>query len=166
MGGTTCSSMPYIQRSLPADALPHFVRSPLARNAGRGYTLLQNKRLSVSAEPETISLARQRREYAPLVLILLVFCYPLFGIAFGHSLASLIMPGTFPCPTTALGLLLLTTALPQVDKVIYILLLICAIPFTPFVQIARYDVYEDTILFATGMYSLVLLLQGHHGWRR
>ena len=99
------------------------------------------------------------RKYATLVLALLVFCYPLFGIAFGHGFTSLIMPGTFPCPTTALGLLLLTTALPQVDKMIYTLLLICAIPFTPFVQIARYGVYEDAILFATGMYSLVLLLK-------
>ncbi len=99
------------------------------------------------------------RKYATLVLLVLVFCYPLFGIAFGHGFTSLIVPGTFPCPTVALGLLLLTTALPQVDKIIYILLLICAIPFTPFVQIARYGVYEDTILFATGIYSLVLLLR-------
>jgi hypothetical protein len=102
------------------------------------------------------------QKYATLILMLLVFCYPLFGMAFGHSLTSLIMPGTFPCPTTALGLLLLTMALPQVDLVIYILLLICAIPFTPFVQIARYGVYEDTILLATGVYSLVLLLMS---WR-
>jgi len=99
------------------------------------------------------------RKYATLVLMLLVFCYPLFGIAFGHSFTSLIMPGTFPCPTTALGLLLLTTALPQVDKIIYVLLLFCAIPFTPFVQILKYGVYEDAILFATGIYSLVLLLR-------
>ena len=99
------------------------------------------------------------RKYATWVLTLLVFCYPLFGMAFGHSFTRLIMPGTFPCPTTALGLLLLTIALPQVDKMIYILLLICAIPFTPFVQIARYGVYEDTILLATGIYSLVLLLR-------
>jgi hypothetical protein len=97
------------------------------------------------------------RRPATLVLTLLVFCYPLFGIALGHSFARLMVPGAFPCPTTALGLLLLTTALPQVDRVIYILLLICAIPFTPFVQIARYGVYEDAILFATGIYSLVLL---------
>ena len=48
-------------------------------------------------------------------------------------------------------------ALPHVDKTIYILLLLCAIPFTPFVQIARYGVYEDIILLATGVYSLVLL---------
>jgi hypothetical protein len=99
------------------------------------------------------------RKYATSALMLLVFCYPLFGIAFGHSFTSLIMPGTFPCPTTALGLLLLTTALPQVDKIIYILLLFCAIPFTPFVQIYRYGVYEDVILFTTGIYSLVLLLR-------
>jgi len=99
------------------------------------------------------------QKYATLVLALLVFCYPLFGMVFGHSFTSLIMPGAFPCPTTALGLLLLTMALPQVDKTIYLLLLVCAIPFTLFVQIARYGVYEDTILFATGVYSLVLLLR-------
>ena len=97
------------------------------------------------------------RKYATLVLALLIFCYPLFGMVFGHGFTSLIMPGAFPCPTTALGLLLLTMALPQVDKTIYILLLLCAIPFTPFVQIARYGVYEDMILLATGIYSLVLL---------
>jgi len=97
------------------------------------------------------------QKYVTLVLMLLVFCYPLFGIAFGHGVTRLIMPGTFPCPTTALGLLLLTTALPRVDKIIYILLLFCAIPFTPFVQIAKYGVYEDSILFTTGIYSLVLL---------
>jgi hypothetical protein len=99
------------------------------------------------------------QRYATLVLALLVFCYPVFGMVSGHSFTSLIMPGAFPCPTTALGLLLLTMALPQVDKTIYLLLLVCAIPFTPFVQIARYGVYEDTILFTTGVYSLVLLLR-------
>jgi hypothetical protein len=99
------------------------------------------------------------RKWATSTLMLLVLCYPLFGLAFGHRFPGLIMPGTFPCPTTALGLLLLTTALPRVDKVIYVLLLVCAIPFTPFVQIVRYGVYEDTILFATGLYSLGLVLR-------
>jgi hypothetical protein len=98
------------------------------------------------------------RRHATWVLTLLVFCYPLFGLASGHSFSSLLMPGAFPCPTTALGLLLLTTALPQVDRIIYVLLLLCAIPFTPFVQIARYGVYEDVILLGTGIYSLALLL--------
>jgi hypothetical protein len=98
------------------------------------------------------------RKNATLALMLLVFCYPLFGIAFGYHFASLIMPGTFPCPTTALGLLILTTALPRVDKIAYILLLLWAIPFPPFIQIPKYGVYEDAIMFVSGVYSLILLL--------
>ncbi len=86
------------------------------------------------------------RRHATWVLTLLVFGYPLFGRALGRDVTSLLFPGAFPCPTTALGLLLLTTALPQVDRTIYVLLLLCAIPFTPFVQIARHGVYEDVIL--------------------
>ena len=99
------------------------------------------------------------RKYATFFLMLLVFCYPLFGMMSGYGFASLIMPGTFPCPTTALGLLLLTIALPRVDKIIYILLLFCAVPFTPLFQIAKYGVYEDVILFTAGIYSLVLLVR-------
>ena len=97
------------------------------------------------------------RRYATLALILLVFCYPLFGVAFGRPFASLIIPGTFPCPTTALGLLVLTTALPRVDKIAYILLLLWAIPFPPFIQLPKYGVYEDAIMFVSGVYSLILL---------
>jgi hypothetical protein len=99
------------------------------------------------------------RRYATLLLMMLVFCYPLFGILSGHGFTNLIMPGTYPCPTTALGLLLLTIALPQVDKIIYILMLFFAVPFTPFFQIAKYGVYEDMILFTIGIYSLVLLVR-------
>ena len=99
------------------------------------------------------------QKYATPILILLVLCYPLLGLGFGHHFERLIFPGAFPCPTTALGLLLLTIALPQIDKVIYILLLFCAIPFTPFVQILKYRVYEDLILLMSGVYSLILLLR-------
>ena len=99
------------------------------------------------------------QKYALLIGIGLTFCYPLFGYLSGHALTSLIMPGTFPCPTTALALLLLTMALPQVDKIIFILLIFFAVPFTPFFQIAKYGVFEDTILFITGIYGLVLLVR-------
>ena len=98
-------------------------------------------------------------KYATLVLMLLAFCYPLFGIAFGHHFPSLIIPGTFPCPTTAFGLIMLTTALPRVNKIAYILLLLWAIPFPPFIQIPKYGVYEDAIMFISGIYSLILLLR-------
>jgi hypothetical protein len=36
---------------------------------------------------------------------------------------------------------------------------VCAIPFTPFFQIARYGVYEDSILLASGVYALALLIK-------
>jgi hypothetical protein len=97
--------------------------------------------------------------YITLGLLLLVLCYPLFGVLFRHSPSSLIIPGTFPCPTTALGLLVLTTGLPRVNKTAYILLLLWAIPFPPFIQIPKYGVYEDAIMFVSGVYSLILLLR-------
>ena len=99
------------------------------------------------------------RKYDTLVLMLLVFCYPLFGVVLGHRFTSLIIPGAFPCPTTALGLLVLTTVLPRVDKIAYILLLFWAIPFPPLIQIPKYGVYGDGIMFASGVYSLILLLR-------
>jgi hypothetical protein len=100
--------------------------------------------------------------YTTVVLIVFVFSYHWIGMAFGHQFPNLIIIGTLPCPTVTFGLILLTTSLPKVNKTIYILLLILAIPFTPFFQITRYGVYEDIILFAVGVYSLVLLIKN---WR-
>jgi hypothetical protein len=143
----------------------------LARDiTGAGYgNYLFGSIFVVVAVLFAVDLFRQRMQFSPptagwrayifWVLMLLVFCYPLFGIAFGHHPTSLIIPGTFPCPTTALGLLILTTALPRVDKIAYILLLFWAIPFPPFIQIPRYGVYEDAIMFAIGIYSLILLVK-------
>jgi hypothetical protein len=97
------------------------------------------------------------------LLMFLVFCYPVFGLLSGHGYTSLIIPGTYPCPTIAFALLLLILALPKVDKLINALLIIFAVPFTPFFQISRYGVYEDVILFTIGIYSLGLWLRS---WRR
>jgi hypothetical protein len=98
------------------------------------------------------------QRYVTHILLVLVFCYPILGMLYGHGADSLMLPGAFPCPTVALALLVLTTALPEVDRLAYGLLLFCAIPFTPFFQIARYGVYEDLILFISGLYALILLL--------
>ena len=94
-----------------------------------------------------------------LGLTAVVFCYPLISIALGRPLQETIVPGTLPCPTTALALVLLTTSLPRVDKVLYIFLLFWAIPFAPLIQIPRYGVYEDTIMFGVGIYALVMLVR-------
>ena len=99
------------------------------------------------------------KRYLTLALTLIALCYPVFSIAFGHRFPRVIIPGTFPCPTTALALMLLTTALPRVDKVIYIILLFWAIPFPPLIQIPKYGVYEDAIMLAIGVYSLAMLLK-------
>lgn len=99
------------------------------------------------------------QRYLTLVLTLIALCYPIFSIAFGHRFPRIIITGTFPCPTTALALVLLTIALPRVDKIIYIILLFWAIPFPPFIQVPKYGVYEDTIMFAVGIYSLIMLVK-------
>jgi len=105
------------------------------------------------------SLPEVQDRTGTLVFSVLIFCYPLFGFLLGHPVTGLAFPGTYPCPTTALALLLLTTSLPRVDRVIYSILILCAIPFTPFIQIARYGVYEDVILLAAGFQSLIRLIR-------
>lgn len=102
------------------------------------------------------------QRYLTAMLMLVVLCYPGFSLLFGHQFPRLIVPGTFPCPTTALALLLLTFALPRVNKIIYIILLFWAIPFPPLIQIPKYGVYEDSIMLAVGVYSLIMLLKN---WR-
>ncbi len=97
------------------------------------------------------------QRWVTLILVLIVFCYPLFSIAFGHYFPKIIFPGTLLCPTTALALVLLTTALPRVDKIIYFILLFFS--FTPaFSQIPKYGVYEDGIMLGIGIYSLIMLV--------
>jgi hypothetical protein len=99
------------------------------------------------------------QKYITLALVLIVFCYPLFSLVCGHYFPRIIILGTFPCPTAALALLLLTTALPRVDKIMYVILLFWAIPFPPFIQIPRYGVYEDSIMFIVGIYCLIMLMR-------
>jgi len=103
------------------------------------------------------------QKYLTLALVMIVFSYPLFSLVLGHYFPRVLMPGTFPCPTTALALLLLTTALPRVDKIMYVILLFWAIPFPPFIQIPKYGVYEDTIMFIVGIYSLIMLVRN---WKK
>jgi hypothetical protein len=116
-----------------------------------------------------VDMFRQRMDFHPpgvgwqthltTLLVLIILCYPAFSLLFGHQFPRTIIPGTFPCPTTALALLLLTFALPRVDKIIYFILLFWAIPFPPLIQIPKYGVYEDTIMFAIGIYSLIMLVK-------
>jgi hypothetical protein len=98
-----------------------------------------------------------------VVLTLIVLCYPILSIVFGHHFPRVIVLGAFPCPTTALALVLLTIAVPRGDRILYIIFLFWAVPFPPFLQLSRWGVYEDTIMFGIGIYSLVLLVKNWQG---
>ena len=89
-----------------------------------------------------------------IIFLLLIGLYPVIGIIAGRASSYLIYPGTLPCATTAFVLVLLSVSLPNIDKLIYILLLFWAIPFPPFIQLPKYHVYEDSIMFIIGVYSL------------
>jgi len=92
----------------------------------------------------------------------IVLVYPLVGLLLGRPAVRLIIPGTFPCPTTALALVFMATTLPTKRRWLYLttlcLLLIWAIPFPIMIQIPKFGVYEDGIMLAAGIYSLVMLV--------
>ena len=96
---------------------------------------------------------------------LLVFCsffYPLIGFVLGHYYPKACTFGVMPCPTTVFALALLVAALPEVDKKVYLLLLAWAL--AAFGKcLGALDLYEDCILFWTGIYALVMLLKN---WKR
>lgn len=98
------------------------------------------------------------QRYVMVALLIVVFLYPMVGIVLGRSIDFCIYPGTLPCATTAFTLLLFTVSLPRVNKLTYCLLLIWAIPFPPLVQIPKYHVYEDGIMFLIGLYALYALI--------
>jgi hypothetical protein len=98
------------------------------------------------------------RKYVNLGFLFVVFCYPLVGVLLGRSINELIFPGTFPCATAALSLVLLTNSIKRVNLPLYILLLIWAIPFPVLIQIPQFHVYEDSIMFLIGVYALSILI--------
>jgi len=54
--------------------------------------------------------------------ILLAFLYPLIGLTLGHFYPKVCMP-LAPCPLTVLAIALVTAAIPNVEKKVYVLLL-------------------------------------------
>ena len=94
-----------------------------------------------------------------LLLLFAVFIYPLIGMLAGHYFPAMIIVGTHPCPTAAFALVLLAAALPRTNKLLYVLLLIWALPFPVFIQIPKFGVYEDSIMLLCGIYALVMLIK-------
>jgi FtsH-binding integral membrane protein len=99
--------------------------------------------------------AAKWQRYLTVFLILLVFLYPLIGLALGHPYPQTCMPMA-PCPLTVFAIALVAGAIPQVDRKVYAFLLPWAILSLP-KCLGALDCYEDCILFAVGVYGLVLL---------
>ncbi len=102
------------------------------------------------------------QRYLTFFLIICSFLYPLIGYIFGHYYPRSCTFGVTPCPMTVFALALLTAAIPKVNKTIYVLLLLWALP--AFGKcFGAMDLYEDCLLFWTGVYALILLIMN---WRK
>ncbi len=100
--------------------------------------------------------AKWQRELT-LLWVLLVFLYPLIGWPLGHVYPETLLP-VFPCPLTVFAVAMVAAAAPNVDRKVFVLLLPWALMALP-KCFGALDCYEDCILFAAGVYGLVMLLK-------
>jgi hypothetical protein len=92
--------------------------------------------------------------------IALTALYPLVGWFLGHTWPKVLLP-LFPCPLTVFAIALVAAAAPKTDKKVFIALLPWALLGLP-KCFGALDCYEDCILFASGVYGLVVLIKS---WR-
>ncbi len=89
------------------------------------------------------------------ILVLgMILLYPIIGLVAHQDFLLASFVGTMPCPTVALALLLAVFAVNKPHPVALFFMLLWAIPSTPFLQIGRYAVYEDILLFLSGLFFL------------
>jgi hypothetical protein len=92
------------------------------------------------------------------VWLALVVCYPLTGWVFlGHAYPRTLLP-TMPCPLTVFAITLVAAAAPRVDRKGFVALLPWALMGLP-KCFGALDCYEDCILFASGVYGLIVLIR-------
>lgn len=88
----------------------------------------------------------------------LVALYPLIGWVFvGHAYPNVLLP-LFPCPLTVFAIALVAAAAPRVDNKVFVALLPWALMSLP-KCLGALDCYEDCILFAAGVYGLIVLIR-------
>lgn len=97
------------------------------------------------------------RKVLTVLWILLVFLYPLIGWTLGHAYPKTCTP-MMPCPLTVFALGLVAAAAPKVDKKVFAFLLPWALLGLP-KCLGALDCYEDCILFAAGVYGLIVLIK-------
>lgn len=94
--------------------------------------------------------------WATILGLVLVYAYPLFGMALGRRFPYLCMPMN-ACPSTVLATVLVAGTVPYTDRKTLIALLPWGILGLP-KALGLYGCYEDSILFAAGVYGLVMAI--------
>ena len=95
-----------------------------------------------------------------VVWMLLAFLYPLIGWPLGHVYPKVLLP-LFPCPLTVFATALVAAAAPNADRKVFVALLPWGLLGLP-KCFGALDCYEDCVLFAGGVYGLVVLVRN---WR-
>ena len=92
------------------------------------------------------------------IWLALVALYPLIGWVFvGHVYPNMLLP-MFPCPLTVVAITLIAAAAPRADKKVFVALLPWALLGLP-KCFGALDCYEDCVLFAAGVYGLIVLVR-------
>jgi hypothetical protein len=106
--------------------------------------------------------SRWQRTVTKVGFVLILGVYPLIALLQGRPFSKWIMPGSFPCPTTALALIFMATTFQARRRWLYLLtmclLLLWAIPFPIMIQIPRFGVYEDGVMLVAGIYGLIMVV--------
>jgi hypothetical protein len=97
------------------------------------------------------------RKWLTMGWMLLVVAYPLLGLPLGHVYPRMLFP-LFPCPLTVFAIALVAAAAPRADKKVFVALLPWALMGLP-KCFGALDCYEDCVLFAGGIYGLIVLIR-------
>ena len=140
---------------------PFYLRSPISMFIGTplfvGVTIL----FAVDIWTQKTAFRMPHAPWARALTIAwlaLTALYPLVGWVFlGHGYPQTLLP-TMPCPLTVFAITLVAAAAPRADRKVFVALLPWALLGLP-KCFGIMDCYEDCILFASGVYGLVILIR-------
>ncbi|MBN1643074.1 MAG: hypothetical protein JXA09_17710 [Anaerolineae bacterium] len=142
-----------------------YLRNPISMATGTPLFVLVAVLFAVDiwAQRTTFRLPGTRwRRVWTFAWLALVVAYPLIGWAIlGHAYPQALLP-TMPCPLTVYAIALVAGAAPHADRMVFVALLPWALLALP-KCFGALDCYEDCILFASGVYGLVVLIRT---WKR